>query len=225
VIEPPRSRRVIAATVSASVIRTTNSECRADGAARRNGQAWSLSDASDLILLRWCIETGRNHFGRGKGEHERAVSSLVEFTQAIQSKWRFLAHFGAFWEGSVTDPQSQRQLITIGRKYVYHRRKLGQSGRGAGACDLPTRLEIDGHRQAAVRGLLANLKALAERLGAAVERVSHSPNGVFKAGSTNGSSKIQFTRAGCRIHAVATREGFGAFGQWKWGLGVGAITR
>jgi hypothetical protein len=59
------------------------------------------------------------------------------------SKWRFLAHFGAFWEGSVTDPQSREQLITISRKYVYNRRTRGQSGRGTEACDHPNRDGID----------------------------------------------------------------------------------
>jgi hypothetical protein len=81
--------------------------------------------------------------------------------------WRFLAHFGAFWEGSVTDPQSQKQLITIGRNYVYHRRKRGQIVRGTEACDLPNRDGIDDRRTVAFRGVLATLKAHAERLGAA----------------------------------------------------------
>ena len=72
----------------------------------------------------------------------------------------------------------------------------GQIERGTEACDLPNRHVIDGHRHAALRGAVAPVKALAERLGAAVVLVSHATNGVFKA---------------CfRINAVATREGFGA---------------
>jgi hypothetical protein len=50
-----------------------------------------------------------------------------------------MALSGAFWEGSVTDPQSQKQLKTIGRTYLYHRRKRGQNGRGTEARDGPNR--------------------------------------------------------------------------------------
>jgi hypothetical protein len=136
-------------------------------------------------------------------------------TVNLTAKWRFLAHFGAFWEGSVADPQSQKQLITIDRTHVYHRRKIGQSGSGSEACDLPNCRVIDGHRQAALHGALAALKALVERLGAAVVDVSHATNGVFNAGDTAGGPKNQITRAWCPISAVATREGFGACGQWN----------
>jgi hypothetical protein len=76
-----------------------------------------------------------------------------------------------------------------------------------------------------LRGALAPVKALAERLVAADMRVSHARNGVFKAGNTAGFSRNQITLVWFRKNAVATREGFGAFGQWNWRLGVRAITR
>jgi hypothetical protein len=119
-------------------------------------------------------------------------------------KWRFLAHFGASGEGSVTDLQSQKQLISIGRSNVYHCRKPGQSGRRTEACDRPNRRVIDGHRDAALRGARASVRALAERLGAANVPSSHATNGVFKTGNTAGISKTQIAPKWCRINAVAT---------------------
>jgi hypothetical protein len=56
-------------------------------------------------------------------------------------------------------------------------------------------------------------------------RESNATNGAFKAGKTAGFSKKQITRAWCPINAGATREGFGARGQWNWRFGVRAIAR
>jgi hypothetical protein len=108
---------------------------------------------------------------------------------------------------------------------VYDRRKSGQIGRGTEARDRPNRRVICGHRHAAERGGLAVLKALAARPSAAVVRVIHVTNRLFKAGNTAGFSKNQVALAWCRINAVATREGSDLFGQWNWRLGVGAIAR
>jgi hypothetical protein len=126
------------------------------------------------------------------------------------AKWRFLALFGAFWEGFVADLDSQKQLATIAQAHLYHRRKCGKSGRGTQGCDLPNRDGIDDRPTGAVRGALAPFKTLAERPGAAVVLMSHATSGVFKAGNTAGFSKNQLTRARCRINAAATSEGFGA---------------
>jgi hypothetical protein len=126
------------------------------------------------------------------------------------AKWRFLALFGAFWEGFVADLDSEKQLMTIAQAHLYHRRKRGKSGRGSQGCDLPNRDGIDDRRTGVVRGALASFKTLADRPGASVALMSHATSGVFKAGNTAGFSKNQITRARCRIDAVASREGFGA---------------
>jgi hypothetical protein len=98
------------------------------------------------------------------------------------AKWRFLALFGAFWEGFVADLDSQKQLMTIAQLHLYHRRKRGKSGRGSQRCDLPNRDGIDDRRTGAVRGALAPFTTLAERPGAAVVLMSHATSVVFKAG-------------------------------------------
>jgi putative DNA primase/helicase len=43
---------------------------------------------------------------------------------------------------------------------------------------------------------------------------------VFKAGDAAGFSQDQLRRAKYRIHAIASREGFGGAGHWSWGLAV-----
>jgi hypothetical protein len=125
-------------------------------------------------------------------------------------EWRFLAPFGAFWEGFVADLDSQKQFTAIAQAHLYHRQKRGKSGRGSQGCDLPNRDGIDDRPTGAVRVALSPFKTLAKRPGAAVVLMSHATSGVFKAGNTAGFSKNQITRARCRINAVATNEGFGA---------------
>jgi hypothetical protein len=61
-----------------------------------------------------------------------------------------------------------RSTWPVGSFHVYHRRKRKQTRRGTEAGIIPNRSAIYRHRRAAVRGALVTLKALADRLGAAV---------------------------------------------------------
>ena len=93
---------------------------------------------------------------------------------------RQMALSGAFWEGFVADPDSQKQLTAMLEPHCTIAEKRGKSGRGTQGCELRNRDGIDDRRTGAVRGVLALLKTLAERLGVAVVLVSHATSGVFK---------------------------------------------
>ena len=92
---------------------------------------------------------------------ERSLS-LPWIASRNGSFWRILALLG---KAPSPIPQSQKQFITIFRPHVYHRQKHRPNGHGSEGSDLPNYDGIDDCRPAALRGMLAPLKALAKRRG------------------------------------------------------------
>jgi WD40 repeat protein len=90
---------------------------------------WPLTPDSQRLVA-------GNELGRLQVWNVATGDVLSTTKPPIGAFWRI---FGAFWEGSVTDTQSEKQLITIVRTHVYHRRKRGSTGRDNGTCDVPTR--------------------------------------------------------------------------------------
>jgi hypothetical protein len=129
------------------------------------------------------------------------------------AKWRFLAHFGAFWQGSVTDPQSRKQLVMIGRNNVYHRRKFGKK-RARKRCPRPSEVpkvsKIAGLLRVRSLLIVRDLRARARYIAKMRENRASRENCEFlfedgtKMPKMAGSRRVQFSRISCNLRAGGT---------------------